>query len=50
MDGNKMFALANSVSKNINLHYYNKQIEIIINKMKNSNHIVILSTFLDKLI
>lgn len=50
MDGNKMFALANSISKNINLHYYNKQIEIVVNKMKDSNYIMILSTFLDKLI
>ncbi len=50
MDGNKMFMLANNISKNINLHYYNKQIEIVINKVKGTNHIMILSTFLDKLI
>lgn len=51
MDGNKMFELATSMSKNLVLNYYNKQIEIIINKIGDSkDYLITLSSFLDKLL
>ena len=51
MDGNKMFEFANKLSKDIVLNYYNKQIEIIMNKVGQSNdYIIVLSTFLDGLL
>lgn len=51
MDGNKMFELATSMSKNLVLNYYNKQIEITINKIGDSkDYLITLSSFLDKLL
>lgn len=51
MDGNKMFELATSMSKNLVLNYYNKQIEIIINKIGDfKDYLITLSSFLDKLL
>ena len=51
MDGNKMFELANKLSENIVLNYYNRQIEITINKIGDSkNYLIILSTFLDMIL
>ena len=51
MDGNKMFELANKLSENIVLNYYNRQIEITINKIGDSkNYLITLSTFLDMIL
>ena len=51
MDGNNMFELATSMSKNLVLNYYNKQIEITINKIGDSkDYLITLSSFLDKLL
>ncbi len=51
MDGNKMFALANNLSKDISLKYINKQIQIIFDKAKykGNEYLLILSKFLDNL-
>lgn len=50
-DGVKLFTLVNETSKAINLHYYNKQIEFIVDKtvLKENEHIIVLANFLDKL-
>ncbi len=51
MDGNLIFKLATETSKEIELHYVNKQIEIVMNKakFKENQHLIPLTTFLDKL-
>lgn len=51
MDGNLIFKLATETSKEIELHYVNKQIEIVMNKakFKENAHLIPLTTFLDKL-
>lgn len=51
MDGNYIFKLANSIDTNIELHYLNHQIQIIMNKAKykDNTHLIPLATFLDKL-
>jgi len=51
LDGNKLFQVANEVSKNIKLNYYNFRIQINLNKrpLKNKkDYLIILSTYLDK--
>ena len=52
MDGLKLFNLVNDTSKSFNLHYYNRQIEIIVDKtmLKENEHIILLAEFMDKLI
>ncbi len=51
MDGNKMFEIACKTSKDLVLNYYNKQIEIIINKVGDSKYyLTTLSVFLDQLL